>query len=195
MHPPGRLAANRPRFTRGAVSLPRPGLERSCFLTAKGSGHVGEVVIQPLQVEYIIQPEPNVFGTNQPGHVVDVPDDQFGIVLTSTEEPLDEVRQNFQRFGVLDEQVKFLPGWFDQTLPGSETGPLALLRVDCDLYASTLTVLDALYARVSCGGWVIIDDYGILPPCRQAVDEFRTRNGIGAALEHIDEHGVCWQVK
>jgi len=107
---------------------------------------------------------------------------------------MDEVRRNFQKFGLLDEQVKFLPGWFDHSLPRSDTGPLALLRVDCDLYASTLTVLDTLHARVSPGGWVIIDDYGILPPCRQAVDEFRARNGITAALERIDEHGVCWRV-
>ena len=108
--------------------------------------------------------------------------------------PEDEVRRNFRRFGLLDEQVRFLPGWFEQSLPGSETGPLALLRVDCDLYASTLVVLEHLYGRVSPGGWVIIDDYGILPPCRQAVDEFRARRAVTAPIETIDEHAVCWQV-
>lgn len=111
-------------------------------------------------------------------------------VLAVTEQ---EVRRNFERFGLLDGQLRFLPGWFDQTLPASDTGPLALLRVDCDLYASTLAVLDSLYSRVSPGGWVVIDDYGILPPCKQAVDEFRTRHGITAALEGIDDHAVCWR--
>jgi hypothetical protein len=105
-----------------------------------------------------------------------------------------EVRQNFERFGLLDEQVKFLPGWFDETLPGADTGPLSLLRVDCDLYASTMTVLEALYSRVSAGGWVIIDDYGILPPCKQAVDTFRASGGIENPMESIDEHAICWQV-
>ena len=105
-----------------------------------------------------------------------------------------EVERNFKRFGLLDQQVRFLPGWFDQSLPAADTGPLSLLRVDCDLYASTMAVLDALYARVSPGGWVIIDDYGILPPCRQAVDEFRARKGISQALDRIDDHGVCWRV-
>lgn len=105
-----------------------------------------------------------------------------------------EVKENFERFGLLDEQVKFLPGWFHESLPGPVTGPLALLRVDCDLYESTMAVLDALYARVSKGGWVIIDDYGILPPCQQAVDEFRQRHGITAAMEEIDDHAVCWKV-
>jgi len=108
---------------------------------------------------------------------------------------VEEVRQNFERFGLMDKQVRFLPGWFDESLPGSDTGPLSVLRIDCDLYASTMTVLDALYSRVSAGGWVIIDDYGILPPCKQAVDEFRERNGITLPLELIDEHGVCWQVR
>jgi len=105
----------------------------------------------------------------------------------------DEVRQNFERFGLLDEQVRFLPGWFHQSLPGSDTGPLALLRVDCDLYDSTMTVLEALYDRVSPGGWVIIDDYGILPPCKQAVDEFRERRGITASMETIDGHAIYWK--
>jgi hypothetical protein len=111
-------------------------------------------------------------------------------VLAVSEE---EVRRNFERFDLLDDQLRFLPGWFEETLPGSDTGPLALLRVDCDLYASTLTVLDSLYSRVSPGGWVVIDDYGILPPCKQAVDEFRARHGITAALERIDDHAVCWR--
>ncbi|MFC1719927.1 TylF/MycF/NovP-related O-methyltransferase [Pseudomonadota bacterium] len=108
--------------------------------------------------------------------------------------PVEEVQQNFERFGLLNGQVKFLPGWFHESLPGSETGPLALLRIDCDLYDSTLTVLDALYSRVSTGGWVIIDDYGILPPCQRAVDEFRERHAIQAPMKPIDAHAVCWKV-
>ena len=105
-----------------------------------------------------------------------------------------QVEQNFRRFGLLDDQVKFLPGWFEESLAGTATGPLAVLRVDCDLYSSTQAVLEALYDRVSPGGWVIIDDYGILPPCQQAVDEFRQQRGIVVPLEAIDEHGVCWKV-
>lgn len=108
--------------------------------------------------------------------------------------PVDEVKENFQRFGLLDGQVRFLEGWFEETLPGSNTGPLSLLRVDCDLYKSTMTVLKALYGKVSAGGWVIIDDYGILPPCRAAVDEFRSENRITEPLEPIDDHAVFWRV-
>jgi len=107
---------------------------------------------------------------------------------------VEEVRENFRRFDLLDDTIRFLPGWFDESLSGSKTGPLSLLRVDCDLYSSTKTVLEELYSRVSPGGWVIIDDYGILPPCKQAVDEFRGRNDISVPLEPIDEHAVCWRV-
>jgi len=108
---------------------------------------------------------------------------------------VEEVRENFRRFDLLNDTIRFLPGWFDESLPGSKTGPLSLLRVDCDLYSSTKTVLEELYSRVSPGGWVIIDDYGILPPCKQAVDEFRGCNGVSVPLESIDEHAVCWRVR
>ncbi|MEJ8566265.1 TylF/MycF/NovP-related O-methyltransferase [Elongatibacter sediminis] len=112
-------------------------------------------------------------------------------VLAVTE---DEVRANFERFGLLDAQTRFLPGWFDESLASAPIDSLAVLRIDADLYASTLTVLDTLCDKVSPGGWVIIDDYGILPPCRKAVDTYREREGITATLQPIDDHGVCWQV-
>ena len=127
----------------------------------------------------------------------DTPDQSYAMdasrlpVLAVSE---DEVRENFSRFGLLDAQVRFLPGWFEESLPGAETGPLALLRLDCDLYSSTMSVLESLYDRVSSGGWVIIDDYGILPPCKQAVDEFRKARKITCHLQEIDAHAVCWQV-
>lgn len=108
--------------------------------------------------------------------------------------PEEEVRKNFARFGLLDGQVRFLGGWFEDTLPRSETGTLAILRVDCDLYSSTSTVLQHLYPRVVPGGWVIIDDYGILPPCRKAVDDFRDRLKIKVPVERIDQHAVAWRV-
>jgi hypothetical protein len=108
--------------------------------------------------------------------------------------PEHEVARNFERFGLLDEQVRFLPGWFEDSLPASRTGSLALLRVDCDLYDSTLCVLDHLYGRVSPGGWVVIDDYGILPPCRQAVDGFRKRESVNETMSAIDDHAVAWRV-
>ncbi len=106
---------------------------------------------------------------------------------------LDEVRANFDRYGLLDEQVRFLPGWFSDTLPRAPIKQLAVLRVDCDMYRSTTEVLCSLYPRVAAGGFVIVDDYGAVPGCRTAVDEFRAAHAITEPLEWIDWTGVFWQ--
>lgn len=104
-----------------------------------------------------------------------------------------QVREHFARYQLLDEGVRFLPGWFSETLAGSDTGPLALLRIDADLYESTRDVLEALHDRVSPGGYVIIDDYRAFACCQQAVDEFRSRHGIVAPLHDIDWTSVFWR--
>jgi Macrocin-O-methyltransferase (TylF)/Coenzyme PQQ synthesis protein D (PqqD) len=106
---------------------------------------------------------------------------------------LEGVRDNFARYGLLDDQVRFLPGWFSDTLPEAPIEKLALLRIDADLYQSTREVLDALYDKVAAGGFVIVDDYGAFAPCRQAVDEFRAERGITGALRRVDRHRVFWR--
>ncbi len=47
---------------------------------------------------------------------------------------IDEVRGNFARYDLLDEQVRFLPGWFRDTLPTAPVSRLAVLRLDGDMY-------------------------------------------------------------
>ena len=73
---------------------------------------------------------------------------------------VDEVRANFERYGLLDDQVRFLIGWFADTLPGP-VRQLAVLRLDGDLYESTWDAMTALEPLVSPGGFVIVDDYGV----------------------------------
>lgn len=107
--------------------------------------------------------------------------------------PVEEVRANFAKYGLLDDRVRFLEGWFKDTLPGAPIEQLAVLRVDGDLYESTLDTLRPLYPKVSAGGFVIIDDYGCVPACKLAVDEFRDEHGIAAPLEKIDWTGVFWR--
>lgn len=103
------------------------------------------------------------------------------------------VREHFRRYDLLDANVRFLPGWLADTLPSAPTGPLAILRVDVDLYSSTAQCLDLLYDRVSPGGFVIVDDYGYLTCCRDAVDDFRRRRGIEEPLRWVDGSGVFWR--
>lgn len=106
---------------------------------------------------------------------------------------LDVVKRNFERYGLLDDQVVFLKGWFRDTLPTAPTGPLAILRMDGDMYESTMDALTHLYDRVSPGGYVIVDDYRVVEGCRKAVDEFRVERGIEDEVVEIDGVGVFWR--
>ncbi len=104
-----------------------------------------------------------------------------------------QVRQLFERYDLWSGRVSFIPGWFQDTLAAAPVGPLAVLRIDADYYSSTSEALMGLYERVSTGGIVIIDDYGLLPPCRAAVDDFRRARGCVEPLQVIDGHGVYWR--
>jgi O-methyltransferase len=104
-----------------------------------------------------------------------------------------DVRENFKRYGLLDDQVKFLVGWFAESLPAAPIQKLCLLRLDGDMYASTMDALRALYDKVSAGGYVIVDDYG-LEGCRKAIDDFRAERGIPDSFQMIDNSGaVFWK--
>ena len=106
---------------------------------------------------------------------------------------LEEVQANFSRYELLDDQVRFLKGWFKDTLPTAQTGPLALLRLDGDMYSSTMDALENLYPRLSSGGYVIIDDYGVIPACKDAVEDYRSRHAISAPIHPVDQASVFWQ--
>jgi O-methyltransferase len=105
---------------------------------------------------------------------------------------LDEVRANFARYGLLDEQVRFLKGWFRDTLPGAPIERLAILRLDGDLYESTMDGL-ALYQKLSPGGYVIVDDYNLVEACNEAVHDFLRDERITAPLNAIPGGGAFWK--
>jgi hypothetical protein len=107
--------------------------------------------------------------------------------------PKEEVEQNFARYGLLDEQVRFLPGWFRDTLHSAPIEALSLLRLDGDLYESTMDALVHLYPKLSVGGYIIVDDYGAIEACRQAVHDYRAAHHITEDIRVIDWTGVYWQ--
>ncbi len=107
--------------------------------------------------------------------------------------PLDVVKQNFRRYELLDHQVRFIPGWFKDTLHLAPIGSIAVLRLDGDMYESTHVALSSLYPKLSAGGFVIIDDYGALPNCKAAVDDFRKAHYIDEIMHEIDWTGVYWR--
>ncbi len=106
---------------------------------------------------------------------------------------LGAVRENFRTYDLLSENVRFLPGWFAETLPAAPVERLAILRLDADLYSSTRDALDALYDRVEAGGFVVVDDYWGFESCRLAVDEFLAERGVVPAIERVDWTAVFWR--
>jgi hypothetical protein len=108
---------------------------------------------------------------------------------------LERVKANFARYGLLDDRVRFVPGWFRDTLPAlaGEIGPIAELRLDGDMYESTIDALTHLEPLVSPGGYVIVDDYGGIEACRQAVTDHRARRGITAPIHEVDWTAVWWR--
>jgi O-methyltransferase len=108
---------------------------------------------------------------------------------------VDDVRKNFERYGLLDDQVRFLEGWFADTLATAAIEQLAVARLDGDMYMSTWDAITVLYPKLSDGGFLIVDDYSDpgIKGCKQAIDDYRTREGITDAMEAIDWTGVYWR--
>lgn len=108
---------------------------------------------------------------------------------------LDDVRQNFENYGLLDEdKIHFVKGFFVDSLPDAAVEKIALLRLDGDLFSSTSDILYNLYGKISIGGVIIVDDFGI-EACQRAVLDFRRIHGIDDDLVPIDASGAVWWIK
>ncbi|MCW2648579.1 MAG: elmMIII [Pseudonocardiales bacterium] len=107
---------------------------------------------------------------------------------------VDQVRHNFERYGLLDEQVKFLVGWFKDTLPTAPIETLAVMRLDGDMYESTWQAIEALYPKLSPGGFCILDDYGShASQCGRAINDYRKEHGIDEEIVDVDGFGAYWR--
>lgn len=105
---------------------------------------------------------------------------------------LEQVKSNFERYDLLDDQVCFVKGWFCDTLPNISIQQIAVMRLDGDLYESTMDALVNLYPKLSIGGYVIIDDFG-MESCRNAVLDFRKKLEIIDEIQLVDHSGVFWK--
>ena len=106
---------------------------------------------------------------------------------------VDAVKANFDRYGLLDDRVAFVQGWFCDTLPGLPVEEIAVLRLDGDMYASTMDALVALEPKVAPGGFVLVDDYGGIEACAAAVTDYRSEHGITAEINEVDWTAVWWR--
>ena len=106
---------------------------------------------------------------------------------------LEQVKYNFEKYGLLDNQVKFLKGWFKDTLKEPPFEKLSILRMDGDMYESTIEALENLYDKLSPGGYLIVDDYNYALGCKKAVDDFRNIKNIKEDIITIDWASVYWK--
>lgn len=105
----------------------------------------------------------------------------------------ESVAELFDRYGLLDEQVQFLSGWFKDTMASAPIATLSILRLDGDLYESTMDAVNPLYPKLSKGGFIIVDDYHSCPPCKRAIDEFVASHGIADKPIRIDDQSIFWR--
>lgn len=130
-------------------------------------------------------------GLPPPEHPEDIGDKHYTIDFLKVS--LDQVKNNFSLYDCLDENVCFLKGWFADTLPNNlDIKKISLLRMDGDMYKSTMDVFDSCYDKVVFGGQIIIDDY-CLPTCKKAVNEFREKNKLTNPFTVIDSCGIFWE--
>lgn len=87
-----------------------------------------------------------------------------------------QVDAHLKEWGIDASLVRFHEGWFQNTLPLCGIGDIAFLRLDADLYESTLCCMRNLYDRVSKGGVVFADDWK-MNGCKQAVFDYMAQTG------------------
>ena len=115
--------------------------------------------------------------------------DRCVILLDSTApdaDPMsgDAVRARFASYGLLDAQTRFA-----EPAAQAENSPLAMAVLDITLAAP---VLDALYARIATGGFLVVPGNANTAQ-REAMVAFRAARGITEEIEEIDGAGAFWR--
>jgi len=101
----------------------------------------------------------------------------------------DQVKKNFERFAPIDPKtLRLVPGWFCDTLPDLDIDPIAVMRLDGDMYESTFIALQSLYPKLSPGGFCIIDDFGHARARKAALD-YRALHSITEPIMPIEHPG------
>ncbi len=112
--------------------------------------------------------------------------DMLGITLES-------VQDNFRSYDLLDDNVVFMKGWFKDTLPQLKAKKFAIIRLDGDMYESTIQAIEELYPKLAVGGYIIVDDFGAVRGCKKAINDYRESHGITDPIEKVDWTGVYWK--
>lgn len=112
---------------------------------------------------------------------------------------LAQVQENFRKWQVERGNTLYHKGWFQHTIPGLNLAPIAFLRLDGDLYESTMTCLDHLYDQVAPGGYVWLDEWGMPDGIggKQAIHDFFAARGQKVPeMEGVTDTGAgYWKIK
>jgi hypothetical protein len=129
----------------------------------------------------------------QPQNILDANIHAFTKILFENMPNVYDVASNFKKFGLLDQTIHFVKGEFSKTIPKTNPGTIAILRLDSDYYEPTMLVLETYYDNLITNGYVIIDDYGNnYVACKTAVNDFRKKRNIISPIHNIHQESVYW---
>ena len=102
---------------------------------------------------------------------------------------LEEVKVNLSQTGYPEQNINYVKGKIEETVPGIMPDQIALLRLDTDWYESTKHELEHMFPVLSSEGVLILDDYGHWQGARKAVDDYISSNKIRILLSRTDYTG------
>jgi O-methyltransferase len=103
--------------------------------------------------------------------------------------PIEEVKSNMLMTNYPQDNIVYVKGKVEDTIPAAIPDNIALLRLDTDWYESTYHELKHLFPLLAHGGVLIIDDYGHFAGAKEAVDTYFKENRIAMLLNRIDYTG------
>jgi len=102
---------------------------------------------------------------------------------------LEEVKKNLYSTKYRKENLKFIKGKVEETIPKTIPEKIAILRLDTDWYESTYHELSHLFPKIVKYGILILDDYGHWKGAKEATDKYFRENNIKIFLNRIDNTG------
>lgn len=103
--------------------------------------------------------------------------------------PIEDVKQNMLSTGYPEENITFVKGKVEDTIPGIIPKKISLLHLDTDWYESSYHELVHLFPLLSKNGVLIVDDYGFWKGSRDAVDQYFEENSLKYLFNRIDYNG------
>ncbi|MCC7302168.1 MAG: class I SAM-dependent methyltransferase [Bacteroidia bacterium] len=100
--------------------------------------------------------------------------------------PMEEVKTNLISTGYPEENLVFVKGKVEDTIPAQRPSGISLLRLDTDWYESTAHEMKHLYPLLAKSGILLLDDYGHWKGAREAVDEYFRKEGVYPLLSRVN---------